>query len=342
MKEKKGLSLALVGTTSMRGKEMRNVLDKKRFPLKIIRFFDPDVGAEYNKLTEFDGEPRVIQCLDKDSLINADLVFLAADKKINRKFGRLATQNKFLAIDLSESFCDEEKVPVVVAGVNDGCLQRKKTGLISNPHPVAIILSHLFHALIQSFGILKAIAFVLQPVSAFEGSGIDELASQSVAMMNSESFLKKVFKEQIAFNFLCSLEPDDKSGFSSVEKQIISEIKRVLNRTDFPLSLSLVQAPVFHTYSIMIFLELERKADIELLKRRFKENSCFKLAPAVLSSPVSSISMAGDDRILVGQIKREKAFPNSFWIWIVADNLTRGSAVNAFEIAKKIYSFSSD
>jgi len=336
MSGKKKLRLALVGTDSMRGKEIKNVLGRKKFPLKDIDFFDPDVKEEYSKLTNFREEPQVVHHIDKDSLLNADLVLLAAGKEVNRRFGILARREKrFQAIDLSETFNTEEKVPLVVAGVNDEIIGKEKPSLIANPHPVTVVLSHLFHIILKKFGILKAISFVLQPVSAFEESGIRELANQSFSLLSSSSMSKKVFKEQVAFNILSHIEQLDKNGFSSVERQITSEVGRVLSKSDLPFSLSLVQAPVFHTYSIMTYLELKKKADISGLRNLFKESAFFKLSPSSLSSPVS---VAGKEEIFVGQIKSDESLPNSFWIWTVADNLTRGSALNAFEIAKKIHS----
>ena len=335
MRETKKPRIALIGSDSMRGKEMKNVLSQKKFSFKDIDFFDPDVKEEYSKLTQFRGEPKVVHHLEKESLTGSDLVFLAADKKVNQAFGTLAHKQKFQAIDLSETFNAEEKVPVVVAGVNDEIVLKKKHGLIANPHPVTVVLSHLFHVVLKEFGLLKAVSFVLQPVSAYEESGIEELAGQSYAFLSSSPLSKKVFKEQIAFNFLSHTEKADKNGFSSVEKQITSEIRRVLHPRRFLLSLSIIQAPVFHSYSLMSYLELKRKTDIQGLKSIFRKHSFFKLSHPTLSSPVS---VTGDDKICIGQIKKEESFPNSFWIWTVVDNLTRGSALNAFEIAEKIFS----
>lgn len=334
MTEKKKIRIALVGTDSLRGKEIKNVFSQKSFPLKDIDFFDPDVEEEYSKLTEFRGEPKVIHHLEKESLSGADLVILAAEKKVNRQFGELARQEKIRVIDLSETFNREERVPVVVAGVNDELVLKKNPFLIANPHPVTIILCHLFQTLAERFSLAKAISVVLQPVSAFEESGIEELADQSFSFLNSSSFSKKVFKEQIAFNVLSHTEQVDNAGFTPVERQIIREIRRVLNGREFPLSLSVVQVPVFHTYSIMSYLELRKGTDIQGLKNAFASSSFFKISHPSLSSPVS---VAGKDEIFIGQIKKEKSVPHSFWVWTVADNLTRGSALNAFEIAKKIF-----
>jgi len=335
MREIKKPRVALVGTDTLRGKELKNILSQKKFPIKDIDFFDPDVEEEYSKLTQFRGEPKVIRHLDKESLKGVDLVFLAADKNVNQEFGILASKQKFKAIDLSETFNAREEIPVVVAGVNDKIIEKEKPGLIANPHPVTVVLSHLFQAVLEEFGLLKAISFILQPVSAFEQPGIEELANQSYSFLSSSSLSKKVFKEQIAFNLLSHTEKADKDGFSSVEKQITSEIHRVLNTRDFLLSLSIIQAPVFHAYSIMTYLELKNKTDIQSLEDLFRRHSFFKFSPRTLPSPVS---VAGEEKIFIGLIKKEETFPNNFWIWAVADNLTRGSALNAFEIAEKIFS----
>lgn len=335
MEKTKKIRVALVGTDSMRGKELKNVLDKKSFPLKDIDFFDPDVEEEYSKLTEFRGEPKVIHHLDKNSLKDADLVFLASDKKVNREFGALAGPQNFRAIDLSEAFNTEESIPVVVAGVNDEVIEKKATGIIANPHPATVVLSHVFHAVIKRFGLVKAVSFILQPVSAFEESGVKELANQSYCLLSSEPLSKNVFKEQIAFNLLSQTEKPDKDGFSSVEKQVSSEIRRVLSGHDFPFSLSIVQVPVFFGYSIMTYLELKKKTGIQGLRNLFKEHALFELSLPDKSSP---ISVAGKEKICVGQIKQEESLPNGFWVWTVTDNLTRGSTLNAFEIAERIFS----
>jgi aspartate-semialdehyde dehydrogenase len=256
MATKKKFRVALIGTDSLRGKEIRNILGAKKFPLSHIEFFDTDVKEEYGKLTEFQGEPRVIHHPSASALEGLDLVFLAADRETSLVFGGLAAEKKYRAIDLAGAFSGQANIPLVVAGVNDSVLAARQFPLIVNPHPVTIILSSILHRLIAKFGLTKAVAFVLQPVSAFDESGIEELASQSTAMLSGGSPNKEVFREQIAFNVLSHTEPLDANGFSSRERQVIGEVKRVLGQPDLPLSLSIIQAPVFHTYSIMAGTDL--------------------------------------------------------------------------------------
>ncbi len=334
MKTKAPLRCALVGTETLRGKELKDVLDEKKFPVKVMEFYDADVRGEYSKLTEFRGEPKVIHPLDRSLLDGLDIVFLAGDPKLNRELGRLALEGRFKAVDVADSFNADATVPIVVAGVNDDRARQLKPRLAANPHPVTVILSHVLDALRGPFGIHKAVAFVLEPVSAFADAGIAELANQSFAMLSGGgSDEKSVFPEKIAFNLLCRTEKGLPSGFSAVERRIISEVRRVLDDPAFPLSLSLVLAPIFHTYSVMIFVELAKDAGLADLEKTFKDRPLFALEKPGAVCSVSPVSVAGTEGISIGSLKREEAFPRAFWVWAVADNLTRGSALNALGIA---------
>ena len=332
MGQQRGIRAALVGTDTFRGKEIKEVLEERRFPFERIEFFDLDVKEEFSKLTEFQGEPRVILPLDKSAIADSDVVFLAADKRTSLEYGKLAAKADYLAIDLNETFNEQMDVPLVVAGVNHDSLRKKRPALIANPHSVTIILSHLFHVLLKKFKLKNAVAFVLQPVSAYDDPGIQELADQSLAVLRGASVSRNIFKTQIAFNLFSPTEAMDKNGFSSIEKQILAEVSRVMSARGLPLFISIIQAPVFHTYSIMVHLELEEKPKIQTIENLFKKSPYFKVYLPSASYPASSLQVAGKDEIFIGQIKREESYPNRFWIWTVTDNLTRGSALNAFEI----------
>ncbi|MGC9055455.1 MAG: Asd/ArgC dimerization domain-containing protein [Candidatus Saccharicenans sp.] len=328
--------VALIGTDSLRGQEIKNLLAAGKFPIKSIEFYDPEVEEEYSKLTDFRDEPKVIHHPDPYLLEGLDLVFLASDRVSNKKFGRLAKEKGFKAIDLAESFTDEPDVPVVVAGVNDSLIEKGEVYLVSNPHPASIFLSHFFSAILSHFTIKKAIAMILQPVSAYENEGIEELAQQSYALLSSTSFGKKVFHDQVAFNLLPGVEKPGKDGFSVREKQIIQETKQVLSPANFPFSLSLVQAPVFHVYSIMSYLELSEDCSLEELEKAFKKKAIFKFLPSGSVEQISNLKVAGKNQIFIGHIKKDQSIPGSFWFWVAADNLTIGSSINALEIARKM------
>lgn len=337
MVRKKGLRFAFIGSDTMRGKEIKRVFALKKFPLKTIEFFDPDVEEEYSKLTEFRNEPKVVHHLEPRALEGFDLVFLAADPKTNKASGRRAADLKYRALDLCETFNMQKDVPIIVSGINDHLLRRKNVPLIANPHPITIFLSHLFKTLLDSFSVARALAFVLQPVSAFEEVGIQELADQSFAFLSGARLPKKIFADQIAFNLLASTDKPKKNGLTFLEEQVASETRRVLGKQTFPFSLTVVLAPVFHTYSIMTYLELEKDMPLAALEDALRANKLFDLSTSRKSGTFSSATIAGKDKIFIGRMKKEESMPGGFWIWTVADNLTLGSALNAYEITRSLF-----
>ena len=193
MSIKKGFRLAIVGSDTFRGKELTSLLNKRKIRISGMEFYDPGIEEEFSKLTQFRGEPKVVHRLDEHAFEGTDLAFLAADPETNHKFSPIASKNKTWVVDLSETFNKDGKVPLVVAGVNDAILQKKKCGIVANPHPVTIFLSHLFHLLEFRFGLEETDATVLQPVSAYDNPGIEVQTSVltcSVAARSRREFLK--------------------------------------------------------------------------------------------------------------------------------------------------------
>jgi aspartate-semialdehyde dehydrogenase len=328
--------LALIGPDSLQGKEILSVLTLKKFPLASLELYDPGVEEEYSKLGQFRGEAKVVHALSQAALEGLDLVFLAADERTNRRYGGLAAEKDYVAIDLGGTFNTDPKVPLVVAGVNDAGLRASGPSLVANPHPAAIVLSHLVAGLRDGFGLARAVAVVLEPVSAYAEEGVQELAEQSYALLGSSAMSKKVFPEQVAFNLLTRTAKPEKNGFSPLENRVAAEIGRILGPGPVPVSLSIVLAPVFHTYSIMIHVELEREAAVADVEACLKTSDIFRLAPAGEAGAVSPATVAGKDRIHLGPVKKDPAIAGGYWIWAVADNLTVGSGLNAYGIARAL------
>jgi len=329
--------LAVVGSDSLKGKEILSVLTARKFPLASLELFDPDVEEEYSKLGQFRGEAKVVHALTPASLEGLDLVFLAADDKTDLRYGRLAAEKDYTAIDLGDSFNADPKVPLIVAGVNDATLRKDKPALIANPHPATIILAHLLSTLGAGFGVAKAVSVVLEPVSAYAEEGIQELAEQSYALLGSSALAKKVFRDQVAFNLLTHTAKPERNGFSPLENRVAAEVRRVLAPAPPPLSLSIVLAPVFHTYSIMTHFELGRDVAAGDVESCLKANDIFRPATAGESAAITPATVAGKDRIYLGPVKKDPAIVKGFWVWAVADNLTVGSGLNAYGIARALF-----
>jgi aspartate-semialdehyde dehydrogenase len=328
--------LALIGSDSLKGKEILRILTAKKFPVASFELFDPDVEEEYSKLSQFRGEAKVVHALSPAALEGLDLVFLAADDETNLRYGRLAAEKDFAAIDLGESFNADAKVPLVVAGVNDAMLRKDRAGLIANPHPATIVLAHILSALGEGFGVEKAVSVVLEPASAYAEEGIQELAEQSYALLGSTALCKRVFPDQIAFNLLTRTTRPERNGFSPLENRVAAEVRRVLAPAAPPLSLTIILAPVFHTYSIMTHFELRRDASVAEIETCLKKNDIFRPAAAGEAGAATPATVAGKDRIHLGPVKKDVAIAKGFWVWAIADNLTVGSGLNAYGIARAL------
>jgi len=328
--------IALVGSDTLKGKEIISVLSAKKFPVASFELFDPDVEEEYSKLSQFRDEAKVVHGLSPAALAGLDLVFLAADPATNLRYGRLAAERDYQAIDLGETFNTDATVPLVVAGINDAGLRREKPPLVANPHPAAIALAHLLSTVRAGFGLSRAISVVLEPASAYAEEGIQELAEQSTALLGGGNPCHRVFPESLAFNLLARSARPERKGAVPLETRIGAEVRRVLGPEDVPLAVSAVLAPVFHTYSIITHVELARDAPAADLKACFKANDVFRLPAPGDEKAVSPTAVAGKDHIHLGEIRKDPAVRKGFWIWAVADNLTVGSALNAFGIARAL------
>ncbi|MGE5741448.1 MAG: Asd/ArgC dimerization domain-containing protein [Candidatus Aminicenantes bacterium RBG_16_66_30] len=329
--------LALVGSDSLKGKEILSIFAARKFPVATFELYDPDVEEEYSKLSQFRGEAKVVHALTPEALIGLDLVFLAADEKTGLRYGRLAAEKGYHALDLGETFNADPKVPLVVAGVNDSTIRKDKPALIANPHPATIILAHLLTTLGAGFGVVKALSVVLEPVSAYAEEGIQELAEQSYALLGGSTLSKKVFPDQVAFNLLARTIKPERNGFSPLENRVTAEIRRVLGHAAPPLSLSIILAPVFHTYSIMTHFELGGDVPVAEVEACLRSNDVFRHAAAGETGVVSPATVAGKDRIHIGPVKKDPAIAKGFWIWAIADNLTVGSGLNAYGIARALF-----
>ncbi|HSA96583.1 MAG TPA: Asd/ArgC dimerization domain-containing protein [Acidobacteriota bacterium] len=328
--------VALIGSDTLRGKEIASVLAAKKFPVASFELFDPDVEEEYSKLSQFGDEAKVVHGLSPAALEGLDLVFLAADVATNRRYGSLAAEKDYQAVDLGETFNADEKIPLVVAGINDAGLGRARPALVANPHPAAIMLAHILATLRTGFGVARAVAVVLEPASAYAEEGIQELAEQSTALLGGGSACQHVFQASLAFNLLAHSSRAERKDAVPLEIRLAGEVRRVLGPASPPLSVSVILAPVFHTYSTMAHVELNRAAAVADLKARFKANDIFKLAAPGDEARVSPTAVAGKDRIHLGEIKKDPTLEKSFWIWAIADNLTVGSALNAYGIARAL------
>jgi aspartate-semialdehyde dehydrogenase len=321
------LKVAVVGAESLIGKELRAVLLERNLPAGSIKLIDEqevvDVFTEFEVATS----PGVTGGLFDD----VELVFICGKSHDTERYLPWLKSKGITAIDLSSYLNREKDIPLVISGVNEE-KAKKHRGLIALPHPLTIIIASLLKPLIKRYRLLEVIVNAFQPASEYGACGLEELYQQTVKVLNFAELPKKVFGRQLAFNIFPAISPSELGG--ATEENIIKEVGIVLE-DNLPISLRLIQAAVFHSFAISFFLVIEEEPTSSELMKTLAGASGIRLAKG-REKDSGPVEAAGKNEIIVGKIKKDKRRSSAYWIWATADNLRRGSAINAVEIAELI------
>lgn len=261
----------------------------------------------------------------EDDIKETNVILLASSGEKELKTVLKAKEEGIFVIDLSNSFNEDENVPLIVDGINHEFI--KKEFIIANPHSVSIILSLVIHQLKEKYKIEDISSVAFQPVSEYQEEGVEEFINQTVAILNAASISKRILKEQRAFELIPESEED--------ERKIARELERILG-VRFS-SLTIIKVPIFHCFAIITFLTIHGNPSVEDIGATFKKNHKFKI-PSRRQTPTPA-SVAGKDGIFV-KISKNINFPSRYSIWIVADNFRAGFTKNVISILQRISTMS--
>ncbi len=314
----KKLRVAIVGASTLKGREIKSVLSERKLPIEKLVLMDQ--MEEIGLLTEFDEEPFLSRAIELDNFEEVDAVFFASDCSTTRQYVPLAADKGFLPIDLSQAFVEDSDVPLFVFDTASG----KKPDLVGNsclnlPHASALSLSRLLNPL-YGLGNLRTLAVtVLEPAAERGSAGLKELERQTLNIFSFQPLPKEVFDRQLAFNVLSCLGAEAKENLSSVESKLACQLRRLLV-SGAPLpALAVLQAPAFHCHAFAIFVEYESRIPRERIVAAF-DTPHLHFIPEGEEQP-SPAEVAGTDQIQVGNLKQDILRPNGWWVWAVSDNL---------------------
>jgi aspartate-semialdehyde dehydrogenase len=320
-KSSAGYRLGIVNPLTLVGNEIKSILRERAFPYAKLALLDAG-GEATGALTEIDDQPAVVASVEQEGLDDLDVVFFCGPAAANQQWIARHLEDDFIAIDLSQPTMSEDG-KLAVAGVN---LESITAGddLLVSPHPVAIPISLVLHQIATLSAIESCTATVVQPASAFEQPGIEELAKQTISVLNIESVPQEIFDRQLAFNLYPAAEHN--------EELIVSQV-RALTSPRAELALLITQGTIFHGHTFSLFVKtrepLERDAIIDALQAN----------PAIVmqegDQQFGTIDAAGKDEVLVAEVRPDASIRGGFWVWAVCDNLRRSSALNAVLVAEK-------
>jgi len=331
--------IAIVGPSTLLGKELKQVLEDRRFPAADVVLLDETVAA--GTLTEAAGEPTFIRALDEDSFEGAQFAFFArAVPEAGRNF-QAAQRAGATVIDLTGALAASNLRPAMAWIPSLGSVfPPLAMGGNGSSKPIAyaspaapVIVACTLAAGLAKFDPRCVAITLFPPVSERDQEGIEELESQTASLLSFREIGRPVFDAQVAFNLLASYGPGCRPRLADVRQGIASEVAAYLaGRAPVP-AIQLVQAPVFHGYAFTAYAELAEDARADDVEAAFAKLSV-KVAGADDPAP-SNVSVAGESEIHMGRIERDPNVAGGLWIWGVADNL-RLTATNAVRIAEEL------
>ena len=317
-----GYRLGIVNPLTLVGNEIKTILRERAFPFAKVALLDA-TGKSEGALTDVGDEPAVVASVAQEGLDDLDLVFFCGPAEANRPWIERQTEDDFIAIDLSQPTTAEEG-KLAIAGVN---LEEISAGddLLVSPHPVTIPLALILHQIGTLSPVQICTATVVQPASEFEQEGVEELAAQTISVLNVSSVPQTVFDRQLAFNLYPALEHK--------EEFIVSQI-RAMTDAQMQLALQITQGTVFHSHTFSLFVKTRDEIDTARLTEALRANPALVLPEG--DQQFGTIDAAGKDEVLIAEVRPDAAVRGGFWVWAVCDNLRRSSALNAVLVAEKV------
>jgi len=325
-------NVAVVGATGAVGREMVKILEEREFPIKdlVLLASERSVGETISfKKKEFK-----VQELNTNSFEDIDIALFSAGSAVSMKFAPIAAKNGTIVIDNSSAFRMDSHVPLVVPEVNPGDV-KKHNGIIANPNCSTIQMVVALKPVLDEVGINRIIVSTYQAVSGTGKAAIDELEEQSSQILNKKKLIRKVYPHQIAFNILPHIDKFENNGYTKEEMKLIHETKKILGNNKIKITATAVRVPVFYGHSESIYLETQKRILIKKLKDIYIKTKGIKLVDDIANDkyPLAIMSETYDD-VMIGRLRKDLSEPNGINMWIVANNLRKGAALNAVQIAE--------
>lgn len=327
-------NIAIVGATGAVGEQLREVLEERQLPVGELRLFASERSA--GQFLPFQNKQLRVNILKEDSFQGIDIGLFSAGGKVSAKFAPIAVAAGAVVVDNTSQFRMEPDVPLVVPEVNaKEIAQFKNRGIIANPNCSTIQMVVALKPIHDAARIKRIVVSTYQSVSGAGRMAMEELSQQVGALFNGREIKKEKFPHQIAFNCIPHIDVFLANGYTKEEWKMIQETRKILEEPSLPVTATSVRVPVFCSHSESVNIETEKKLTAEQAK------TLLRAAPGVMLLDVPqeniypmAIDAVGKDATYVGRVREDDSVANGLNLWVVADNLRKGAALNAVQIAE--------
>ncbi|HPT70230.1 MAG TPA: aspartate-semialdehyde dehydrogenase [Syntrophomonas sp.] len=327
-----GVRLAVVGATGAVGQEMLKVLAERDFNVKeLICLADP---REAGTKIKFKGETFTVQAASPEQFKKSDLALFAVGTDISKSLAGMAVENNCVVIDNSYAFRMDETVPLVVPEVNPDDVDWHK-GIIANPNCSTIIMVVAVNPIYKAAGLKRIVVSTYQAVSGAGIAGLHELEESSRSYLEGREFAPEVFQYPIAFNLIPHIDSFVEQGYTREEMKMVYETRKIMHAPDLKIAATTVRVPVFRSHSEAINLETEKPMTPD------EARTILASAPGIIvqDDPENKIYpmplySSNTDEVYVGRIRKDISVDNGLALWVAADQIRKGAATNAIQIAE--------
>jgi aspartate-semialdehyde dehydrogenase len=326
--------VAIVGATGLVGQEFIRVLEQRHFPMSSIRLYASDRSV--GKRLKVNDQEIEVKETAPDSFEGIDIALFSAGADISRRFSPLAAGAGATVVDNSAAFRMEPDVPLVVPEINPGDIKNHR-GIIANPNCSTIQMVVALYPLHKVNPIKRITVATYQSVSGTGSAAIEELRVQSRVILDGGKATPEVYPYQIAFNLLPEIDVFLDNGYTKEEWKMVEETRKIMHAPDIAISATCVRVPVYVGHSEVVQAEFARSMSVEEARHLLDQAPGVKVMddPRTRLYPYPALA-ASKDEVFVGRIRRDASHPNGLVLWVVSDNIRKGAALNAVQIAEEL------
>ncbi|MBI4611836.1 MAG: aspartate-semialdehyde dehydrogenase [Candidatus Rokubacteria bacterium] len=327
-----GYVVAVVGATGAAGSTTLKILEERKFPVKELRAFASERSV--GKTVRFRGEVLRVEKVTPQAFSGVEIAFFSAGSAQSREFAPQAVRAGAVVVDKSSAFRMDPGVPLVVPEINAHAVTGHR-GIVASPNCTTVVTVMPLKPLHDAARIRRVIAVSYQAVSGAGVNGVEELRRQTLAWAKGEPMEARHFPHQIAFNLIPHIDRFGDGGYTGEEWKLIHEVRKILEAPDLAISPTTVRVPVFTAHSVAVNVETVEKVSSARARELFANFPGLRVwdEPAENRYPMPVV-VEGQDDCFVGRIREDLSLPNGLNFWVVGDQLRKGAATNAVQIAE--------
>ena len=329
------LDIAIVGAATSVGETLIDVLQERKFPVGKIYLLDSETSS--GSRLEFNGQALKIGGVDTFDFSKVQMAFFVSTEAISKEYVEKAADKGCIVIDRSPAFRNDKDVPLIIAGVNDGAVEDfKKRNIISTPSCTSIQMLMALKPIHDAVGIKRINVSTYQSVSGSGKDAAEELASQTAALLNFRDVKCKAYPKQIAFNVLPQIGELLENGYTDEEMKLVWETQKVFNDESISVNATAVRVPVFIGHSASVHAETKAAISVTKAQQLLQQTDGIELLNERQAGgwPTPVTEAAGNDSVYVGRLREDISSENGINLWVVTDNMRKGAASNAVQIAE--------